>query len=149
MNTKLEDEVRDLALHGLDMGCTVRLMDPGSSRTQAYVTVSLDSLRRVSRNGDAVVEITSADGSKRRFVLDVAHVEASSGPFESAVFGNGEETEGDAAEDLEYDEAASEIDGMLSNDARIIVGEADMLGDVVSTGDAASDERLRTGALRG
>lgn len=115
MNTKLEDEVRDLALHGLDMGCPVRLMDPGSSRTQAYVTVSLDSLRRVSRNGDAVVEITSADGSKRRFVLDVAHVEASSGPFESAVFGNGEETEGDAAEDLEYDEAASEIDGMLSN----------------------------------
>ena len=85
MNTKLEDEVRYLALHGLDMGCTVRLMDPGSSRTQAYVTVSLDSLRRVSRNGDAVVEITSAD-------------------------------------------------------ARIIVGETDMLVDVVSTGDAASDK---------
>lgn len=135
MNMELKDEARDLALHALDMGCTVRLVDLGSPRApQAYVTVSLDRLRGVARNGDTVVETTSADGSKRRFMLDVAHVEASSRPFESAVFENEEETECDAAEDLEYDEAASEIEGMLSNGARIIVGEVDELGNVVDTG---------------
>lgn len=137
MNTELKDEARDLALHALDMGCTVRLVDLGSPRApQAYVTVSLDRLRGVARNGDTVVETTSADGSKRRFMLDVAHVEASSRPFESAVFENGDETECDAAEDLEYNEAASEIEGMLSDGAKIIIREVDELGDVVSAGNA-------------
>lgn len=132
MNTELKDCVRDLALRALYMGCTVRLMDPGSSRVpQAYVTVSLDRLRGVGRNGDTVVEITSADGSKRRFTLDVTHVEASSGSFDSAADVDGDEAD---AEYMEYDEAASEIEGMLSDGAKIIVGEADMSGDVVSVG---------------
>lgn len=135
MNTELKDKVRDLAVYALDMGCTVRLMDPGSSReSQAHVTVSLDRLRGVARNGDTVVEITSADGSKRRFMLDVAHVEASSGPFDSA----DADVDGSEAsvEPLEYDEAASEIEGMLSDGAKIIIREVDELGDVVSAGDA-------------
>lgn len=134
MNTELKDEVRDLAVYALDMGCMVRLMDLGSSRVpQAYVTVSLDSLRGVSRNGDTVVEITSADGGKRRFMLDVALVEASSGPFDSAAADvDGSEA---AVESLEYDEAAAEIEGMLSDGAKIVVREVNMFGDVVNTGD--------------
>ena len=133
MNTERKDEVRDLAVYALDMGCMVRLIDLDSSRApQAYVTVSLDSLRGVSRNGDTVVEITSADGSKRRFMLDVALVEASSGPFDSAAADvDGFEA---AVESLEYDEAAAEIEAMLSYGAKIIVREVDMFGDVVDTG---------------
>lgn len=133
MNTELKDEVRDLAVYALDMGCMVRLIDLDSSRVpQAYVTVSLDSLRGVARNGDTVVEITSADGSKRRFMLDVALVEASSGPFDSAAADvDGSEA---AVEPLEYDEAAAEIEGMLSDGAKIVVREVDMFGDVANTG---------------
>lgn len=140
MNTELKECVRDLALHALYMGCTVRLVDLGSPRApQAYVTVSLDRLRGVGRNGDTVVEITSADGSKRRFMLDVAHVEASSDPFDSA----DADVDGSEAsvEPLEYDEAASEIEGMLSDGAKIIIREVDKLGDVVSAGD--TDEWTR------